>query len=150
MSDRVWIGVDPGTVGATAAVDEDGRAECIRHSQYSIAERAVWLRSFGDNIAGAAVEKVSAMPGQGVSSTFKFGAAFGEATALLSVLGIRWELVLPRAWQAGLALPSAKTARKNRLKAVAQERWPERRWVNEDSDAPHIAEWARSKGQWSR
>lgn len=151
MSSRVWVGVDPGKSGATVVLREDGSVEVsMRHSQCSVADRGAFLRGIRTDIAGAAVEKVSAMPGQGVVSTFKFGESFGEATALLSALEIRWEFVLPRAWQAGLALPSDKTARKRRLKAIAQERWPEHKWVNEDADAPHIAEWARSRGQWSR
>lgn len=47
----------------------------------------------------AIVEKVSAMPGQGVSSMFKFGRAYGIAQAFICAEGIPLIEVTPRAWQ---------------------------------------------------
>ncbi|HUX79985.1 MAG TPA: hypothetical protein VMW10_09625 [Alphaproteobacteria bacterium] len=47
----------------------------------------------------AAIEKVSAMPGQGVSSMFKFGRAYGIAETILSSSGLMLNQVIPRMWQ---------------------------------------------------
>ncbi len=47
----------------------------------------------------AVIEKVSAMPGQGVSSTFTFGTGYGQIQGLLAGMGIPFELVTPQAWK---------------------------------------------------
>jgi len=45
------------------------------------------------------IEKSHAMPSQGSSSTFKFGANFGGLLAVSSTLCIDYELVVPRTWK---------------------------------------------------
>jgi crossover junction endodeoxyribonuclease RuvC len=47
----------------------------------------------------AVIEKVGAMPGQGVTSTFTFGMGYGQLQGLLAGLGIPFELVTPQAWK---------------------------------------------------
>ena len=47
----------------------------------------------------AIIEKVSAMPGQGVTSMFRFGYAAGFCLGVVTGLGIRTEMVTPRAWK---------------------------------------------------
>ena len=50
---------------------------------------AFLLEPFTSDIRLAVVEAVHSMPGEGVSSVFWFGAAWGELLGLLSALGIR-------------------------------------------------------------
>jgi crossover junction endodeoxyribonuclease RuvC len=48
------------------------------------------------------------MPGQGVSSTFKFGTAYGALLGVLGALEIRTVLVAPATWKKHFRLDSDK------------------------------------------
>lgn len=52
----------------------------------------------------AAVEKVGAMPHQGVSSTFNFGKSAGYIEGVLTALGIPYQLVPPAKWKKEFSL----------------------------------------------
>jgi hypothetical protein len=56
----------------------------------------------------AVVERVAPMPGQGVSSTFKFGASYGAVLGILGALKIRTALVIPTTWKKHFRLPAGK------------------------------------------
>ena len=56
----------------------------------------------------AIVERVASMPGQGVSSTFKFGAAYGCLLGVLGALQIRTILVAPAVWKKHFRLDADK------------------------------------------
>jgi crossover junction endodeoxyribonuclease RuvC len=45
------------------------------------------------------VEKVGAMPKQGVVSSFSFGKSFGEVLGAIKTLGLALELPMPQAWK---------------------------------------------------
>jgi len=47
----------------------------------------------------AILEKVSSMPGQGVSSSFKFGCNFGQWIGRLEALDIPFDFVTPQKWK---------------------------------------------------
>jgi crossover junction endodeoxyribonuclease RuvC len=68
----------------------------------------------------AFVEHVSSMPGQGVASTFKFGASFGMALGVIAALQIPMHLVRPQRWKKHLGLSSDK----ERSRALALRLWP--------------------------
>src|SRR5690606_16808140 len=70
----------------------------------------------------AYVERVSAMPGQGVSSMFNFGMGYGVIQGVLASLGIPYTLVTPQTWKkrAGLAGKDKDNAR-----TLAQQLCPE-------------------------
>jgi crossover junction endodeoxyribonuclease RuvC len=105
------LGLDPGTRGAIAALEggavvllEDlpvhtlavrgrgDRAELDTHTLHAlIAELGL--------VAHAFVEKVTARPGNGSVSMFRFGQAVGAIDATLAVMKIPTTFVLPRAWQ---------------------------------------------------
>jgi crossover junction endodeoxyribonuclease RuvC len=55
------------------------------------------VRSHSPSIA--VIEKVGAMPGQGVTSTFTFGMGYGQLQGLLAGMGTPIELVTPQAWK---------------------------------------------------
>jgi crossover junction endodeoxyribonuclease RuvC len=52
----------------------------------------------------AAVEKVGAMPGQGVTSMFHFGKSAGYIEGVLTALGIPYQLVPPVKWKRAFSL----------------------------------------------
>jgi crossover junction endodeoxyribonuclease RuvC len=101
------LGIDPGLNGGLAYLVDGVPAEWLptpRHGgKGSIDWREVhaWLQARGP-IELACLERVHAMPGQGVSSTFRFGETYGGARALLEALQVPHELVTPRAWKAML------------------------------------------------
>lgn len=66
------------------------------------------------------VESVSAMPRQGVASTFKFGRAFGAILATVQLSGLRLELVTPSIWKKHHRLGRDKEA----ARALAIRRFP--------------------------
>jgi hypothetical protein len=68
----------------------------------------------------AIVELVGAMPKQGVSSTFKFGVAFGTLCGVVSALGIETHFVTPGKWKKHFLLSSEKEASRER----ALRLWP--------------------------
>jgi crossover junction endodeoxyribonuclease RuvC len=87
------IGIDPGLTGAIALLSPAGELERLADLQ-SIRDKALswihggYLQSFlidacRGRSARAVVERVSAMPGQGVSSAFTFGMGLGSILAVL-------------------------------------------------------------------
>lgn len=95
----------------------------------------------------AYIEKVHAFPGQGVSSTFKFGKNYGFLRGCLISLGIPFEEVLPRTWQKEFKMSKDKnesnTEWKNRLKGKAQQLFPNADITLKTCDALLIAEYGR-------
>src|SRR5215472_10243758 len=78
-------------------------------------------------IGHAFVEQVGAMPGQGVSSVFAFGKAYGVGIGALAALGVPYTLTPPAVWKRALGVPAAKDgarARASQLMPTAAHRWP--------------------------
>lgn len=116
-------------------------------------ERDTWniFTSLG-NTDFAYIEKVAAMPGQGVVSMFSFGRNYGFLRACLIASGIPFEDVTPLKWQRPLGLVKTRskgapkessTDKKNRHKARAQQLWPDLKITHAIADALLIAEWGR-------
>ena len=89
------------------------------------------------------IEKVHAMPGQGVTSMFTFGKWFGGSLAALGAMFDGVRLVSPREWQKHYGMKKEKgetsTSWKNRLKAKAQEIFPDNHITLKTADAVLIA-----------
>ena len=68
----IYIGCDPGKKGAVAIIGEGG-ISCIPFDEKAYTDA---FRRFNTG-AVCALEHVGAMPGQGVTSMFNFGANFG-------------------------------------------------------------------------
>ena len=62
----------------------------------------------------AIVERVSAMPGQGVSSMFAFGRSAGIVEGALAGLGIPYTDVPPATWVKAMAVRGGKDGARNR------------------------------------
>jgi crossover junction endodeoxyribonuclease RuvC len=137
------IGIDPGKSGAISYVDNVAGALVYPIKDYT--ERDIWERIEG--LLGlydprlAVLEKVHAMPKQGVSSTFKFGVSFGELRMALIASEIRMELVTPQAWQKSLSCRTGGD--KNVSKRKAQELFPKIKMTHAKADALLIAEYGR-------
>src|SRR5215207_2657041 len=68
----------------------------------------------------AVVERVHAMPKQGVSSTFKFGMAYGMVLGVIATQRIPLHLVTPARWKKVFNL----SADKEEARALAIRLWP--------------------------
>jgi len=138
------LGIDPGASGGIALIgDCDDQAvkmpETERDTYDLIRQYAVWADV-------AIIEKVGAMPGNGVAGMFRFGQSYGFLRASLIASGIPFEAVTPAKWQRSFGLPTVKssggiTAKKNRHKSKAQELWPSIKITHATADALLIARW---------
>jgi crossover junction endodeoxyribonuclease RuvC len=70
----------------------------------------------------AVIERVAAMPRQGVSSTFKFGTAYGILQGVVAALEIPVHFVTPGRWKKYFGL----SAEKEESRARALQLWPGR------------------------
>ena len=139
-----FMGIDPGYSGAVAVVDHKGRiVDCIRLSEteHDVSE---FISEYASDVTFAILEKVNAMPRQGVSSTFKFGTSYGFCRALLVCHRIRFETTPPGVWQKTMGCLSKGD--KKVTKAAAQRLFPDEKVVHATADAMLIAEYARRKG----
>ena len=101
----IWIGVDPGSRTGAYAISAARGALVYPWDNNSFAED---IKSFSDNPCFAVVEKVGAMPKQGISSTWVFAENFGYIQGVLHALGIPFQLVPPRVWKKEFSLNSDK------------------------------------------
>jgi crossover junction endodeoxyribonuclease RuvC len=109
---RIVVGIDPGLTGAIVAITGDAIEfhdmpvlEIKKKQQLDYAGLAHVLRRYADRgEVTAAIEMVGAMPGQGVSSMFKFGQVYGAALATLATLQIPYQTVTPPVWKRSFRL----------------------------------------------
>lgn len=145
----VYLGIDPGFTGAWGLINHHGDyvgcGDMIHNEKWidinSVYREISLIRENDDMMI--VVEAVHAMPKQGVSSSFKFGMAYGQALSLAQRFLVDWELVVPRVWKHDLGLTSDKTDSLN----MARQRWPEaplrRIKDNGRAEALLLAEWLR-------
>ena len=121
-SHRPILGIDPGITGGIAALYLDGRIEAfdIPTADGSVDVDAL-VRRIREHVPRLAIiERASAMPKQGVASTFKFGTAYGALLAVTALCEIPTHLVSPRKWKTHFALDSDK----EKSRALAIRLWP--------------------------
>lgn len=138
---KIWIGIDPGKGGGIAFIPESGEPWAIKMPE---TDRDLWdeLKSVADNYsASAVIERVHAMPGQGVTSMFTFGEGYGRLQMALTAAGIPYCRVTSVTWQK--ALGCLTKGDKNVSKRRAQELFPRIKCTHYLSDALLIAEWGR-------
>ena len=117
----VYIGIDPGAKGSMCVIS-NGK---VLFKDFDLKEYSSTLKTFldtDDTELMVAIEKVHAMPGQGVSSSFSFGQRLGELEGMLTALQIPYELVAPKDWQKACGIP-AKSDKKG-IASVIQKLYP--------------------------
>ncbi len=150
----IIIAVDPGTKGGICIMKQD-TITLLALSKLTwpdVAAHIFSTISYSGEFtfkAKAYIEDVHAMPKQGVTSTFKFGEAYGKLQGILTAYSIPFERVRPQVWQKAIGFKSkkgaTKTEHKRGLKELAQELYPQQKLTNEVADALLIAEYARRK-----
>ena len=126
------IGIDCGLSGAIAILNDDLRLADVydmpvmagtgKRQQVNGAELARIIKSYLLVEFVAYVERVSAMPKQGVSSMFSFGTSYGIVLGVLAALQIPVVLVTPQSWkkEAGIVGKHKDFAR-----TLAQQLYPQ-------------------------
>lgn len=107
----IYIGVDPGKKGGYAIIEQGiSGQQTVEVYPWDDSEFAHKMRSLAEDDdmrdAGivAAVEKVGAMHGQGVTSMFSFGRSLGFIEGVLSGCWISYQLVPPNVWKKSFSL----------------------------------------------
>jgi crossover junction endodeoxyribonuclease RuvC len=114
------LSIDPGLTGALALLDADGVPELVADLPVICDRKLAWIdgvalqtllqNALQGRPCRAIVERVSAMPRQGVASSFAFGVGFGSILSVLQTLQLPIELVTPAVWKRALGLSSDKRA----------------------------------------
>lgn len=128
------IGIDPGLSGALALLNEDSKALVDlldmpvmagtgKRQQVNGAALTKLFKLWNAEgyVKCAYLEKVSAMPGQGVSSMFSFGMSYGILQGVLCSLGIPIVMVSPQFWKKRAGLLKQE---KDRARTLAQQLYP--------------------------
>jgi crossover junction endodeoxyribonuclease RuvC len=102
----IHIGIDPGLSGGVAFLPDPRTGEPAPFvmptggGEVDPGMLANLIRGITcGQAARVAIERVGAMPGQGVSSTFKFGTGWGMARGVCAALGLPVVLVTPQRWK---------------------------------------------------
>lgn len=118
------LGIDPGASGAVAFYFparptlisvEDCPTVAGEVDAATLARRIEQMKP-----CAAIIERVGPMPKQGVSSTFKFGAAYGTVRGVVAALRIPQYLITPGRWKKHYRIPADKEA----ARALALRLWP--------------------------
>ena len=120
----IVIAIDPGLSGAIAVFIDDVLVavvdmpthELTRNNktkrQISASGLAAIFRDYKPDYV--VVEKVSAMPGQGVTSMFSFGRSFGLIEGIVGAFEIPATYVMPSVWTKGIGRGLGKDASRAR------------------------------------
>ena len=163
---RVFVGIDPGLSGGLAAIDGVGRIVDVMPmprlngssgplDMHAIKSWFSTLKKRGDVVA--ALERVSARPGEGVKSTLTAGVNWGFLKGMLIAISARHSEPTPQQWKKELGLPKRtgkerKQAKQDAIALATQlfpgiDLTPGRRRVPHDgmADAVLVAEYARRR-----
>lgn len=101
-----YIGIDPGSrSGAYAFMTGEDNVEVYEWDNDGFVES---MKALSRSKCFAVVEKVGAMPKQGISSTWVFAENYGYIQGVLHALSIPFQLVPPRVWKKEFSLTSDK------------------------------------------
>lgn len=140
------IGIDPGATGAIACWDNGALLDvadmptAIEHKKRRIDAAALGALMRRFDPAMIWLEQVHAMPGQGVSSMFAFGMAYGIVLGAAGALLVPVTMVTPAQWKTSLRVPKAKGEARARASQLipSGSRWWQRAKDNGRAEAALI------------
>lgn len=140
-----YCGVDVGgSSGAIAAITPAGLVvHNMPETQKDILDLFRSLCFSEDGKSFAILEQVHSMPGQGVSSSFKFGQNFGHLEMALLAAEIPYELSSPQKWMKALGCMTGGD--KSITHTFAQKLFPKDKITKRQADAVCIAVYAKRK-----
>lgn len=134
----IFIGIDPGKLGAIVALDETGKvllAEMCPLIGTEVDDAGMWqlvarvdaMDDAGQVIAG--LEKGQVRPGEANRASFSFGMNIGLWRMALTGHQSGWRFINAKRWQdltfQGETRPKDKKERKEMIARLAIRRWPE-------------------------
>jgi len=143
IDEIAFIGIDPGISGGIAILR--GRTSELYKCPATVRDMADIIEPYkGKQDVSVGLERVHSMPGQGVSSTFKFGMNYGQWLGILASMSIPYRLIQPYSWMKFYGnYPKERKDRKNYFKNVAQQRVPLLKVTLAHADAILIAYYTR-------
>lgn len=107
----LFIGIDPGKSGGIAYIDtQDNISGTIPYSDTALIDLCRDASHDWSKEVVCCLEKVSAMPGQGVVSMFSFGQSVGYIKGVLESFRIPYQEITPKKWKNEFGLNSDKAA----------------------------------------
>ena len=105
----IYIGIDPGKNGGIAFIDTFQQSyDVYVFSEETLLKKLYRFSKYKTDSIKCELEKVNAMPGQGVVSMFNFGQNYGFIQGVLKAYGIPYELVTPQKWKKEFSCTSDK------------------------------------------
>tara|TARA_Y100000814_G_C12037417_1_gene301341 strand:+ start:32 stop:505 length:474 start_codon:yes stop_codon:yes gene_type:complete len=115
----IIMGIDPGTIGGISIIENNPNKLPIIISAKKMPTVSLYGKKIVDakklfgfinnfKIDVSIIEKVHAMPRQGVTSSFQFGRSFGAIETLAYLLSQRVDYVAPVVWKKYLGVGSSK------------------------------------------
>lgn len=145
-----FIAIDPGASGGIAWRDDDKAIHTARMPEtegdilsllrrFKMSDYTVYMEEVGGYVG-------KAQPG---SAMFVFGRNTGFLIGAIMALGFRLEMVRPQTWQKNLGIGTSRTCAsksewKNKLKALAQRKFPAANVTLATSDALLILDYAET------
>ncbi len=128
----LYAASDPGVTGGWAVInDQADLVESAPFSSWKNIHSILKDLNSHDKLCFA-LEHVHAMPKQGVSSTFSFGANYGGWQALLEILELSYILVTPQKWQKAILGSFPKGESKKRAFEYLTRRYPATKFLKGD------------------
>lgn len=150
----VILGLDPGVSGAATLIDCDQAklftfnmptVEVVtnKKTKKEIDEWSLFLLLTTVHITYSFIEQVNGMTGQGATSIFNFGKAYGAQRMAVACAGQKYQLVSPAKWKKAMGVTSDKETSLEaiRERAPACEQFFKRKKDNGRAEASLIALW---------
>ena len=165
MSNKLYIGIDPGKNGGIAGIYQthkgglgvvehmessrcpdspNGMYECLESIIFQAADR------YTIEDVELVIEHVHSFPKQGVVSTFSFGQNFGRWEGIISSFELNeYNIVSPQKWMKYYDVPKGLTRkdRKRHLMDIARKLYPDKKITYNVSDAILIANYCRERSK---
>ena len=131
MTARWTLGIDPGKLGAAVLLNTDAdicqywdtpTIQTAGKAVYDTAAMCRIIRKAKTYRADIAIERVHAMPGQGVTSMFTFGEGYGLWLGMIGMAEVPVTFYTPQAWQKTQLAGMPKGKGSSRLRA--KQLWP--------------------------
>lgn len=114
----IIAGIDPGANGGMVIMSD------VLFEVYEVpkmgkeVDKVAWANRWGlRGVEHIFIEQVSAMPGQGVTSMFNFGAAYGFVQALAFSAGVPVSFIRPQEWKKLVGIPVGADKSASRIRA---------------------------------
>ena len=107
----IFIGIDPGKSGGIAHINAiNNYSETVPYSNEALLQLCtdVFYGTADCQNVVCCLEKVGAMPGQGVVSMFNFGQSVGYIKGVLEAFKIPYQEITPQKWKREFSLTSDK------------------------------------------